>query len=151
MSFFHFCLGYTTHYLPVQPRRGDGHPAVWKFSFSARKKPETCSPPTGFHVGMRPSSVHEYMSCLCFRGLVSGYQTWLRVCLMEMLCRKRPCGSLEYVYIRNGILVSSPSSNGLLYFGGRPVSANKQVSWADSWGPLSWMDFVRLPPGQARA
>lgn len=30
------------------------------------------------------------------------------VCLMEMLCRKRPCGSHEYMCIRNGILVSSP-------------------------------------------
>ncbi len=37
------------------------------------------------------------------------------VCLMEMLCRKRPCGSLEYMYIRNGILVSSPWSNCLPY------------------------------------
>lgn len=55
----------------LQPRHGDCHPAVWKLSFS-RRKPQ-CSPPTAFHVGMFPSSVHEYMSCLCFFGPVSGY------------------------------------------------------------------------------
>lgn len=66
------------------------------------------------HAGMYPSFVHEYMSSLCFPGLVSGYRAWLRsVFNGNAMQGKAMC--LGYMYIRNGILVSSLQCNCLPY------------------------------------
>lgn len=62
------------------------------------------------HAGMCPSFVHEYMSSLCFPGLVSGYWAWLSSGFNgNAMQEKAMC--LGYMCVRNGILVSSSQRN----------------------------------------
>lgn len=75
------------------------------------------------HAGMHPSFVHEYMSSLCFPRLVSGFWAWLHsVFNGNAMQEKAMCPG--YMYVRNGILVSSSQCNFSL-LGCHLVTANK--------------------------
>lgn len=97
---------YTNPYWFLELRHGDCHPAVWKLSFS-RRKPH-CSPQQLFMLACVHPLYMNTWAAFVSQALYQVTRHGCTVCLMEMLCRKRPCGSLEYMYIRNGILVSSP-------------------------------------------
>lgn len=76
---------------------------VCKMQF--HKREPLSSPPTAFHVGMHLSWVHEPP---LFLRPGSGFQAWLLLRAFNgNALQEKTCGTLEYIYIRNGILVGS--------------------------------------------
>lgn len=73
----------------------------------SRREPQ-CSPQSTFKLACVHALYMNIWAAFVSLALDQVTRHGCTVCLMEILCRKRPCGSLEYVYIRNGILVSSP-------------------------------------------